>query len=140
MLRTGLRGSLRGTRCKVAAPATASNLGSSSLGSTPIRPDSRALHTCNERHKSVGSRTPPSTRVERGRGDQPAGGTRGRRCRGGGSVPARGGGVMTRILVMAVLGAALVVGVQPAEAGLQTFSSNTTWHVYTGVPPSGPLG
>jgi hypothetical protein len=47
---------------------------------------------------------------------------------------------MKRIVSLAVLGAALVIGVQPAQAGIQTFSSNTTWHVFTGVPPSGPLG
>src|SRR5919198_6253853 len=54
--------------------------------------------------------------------------------------PSRGGGVMKRIVALAVLGAALVVGVQPAQAGIQRFSSNTTWHVFTGVPPNGPLG
>lgn len=47
---------------------------------------------------------------------------------------------MKRILASAVLGAALVVGVQPAQAGIQVFSSNPTWHVFTGVPPAGPLG
>lgn len=51
---------------------------------------------------------------------------------------------MKRILVLAVLGTALTVGVQPALAHghihTSTFSSNATWHASTGVPPAGPLG
>jgi hypothetical protein len=47
---------------------------------------------------------------------------------------------MKRTLALAILGATLTIGVQPAQAGIQTFSSNTTWHVFTGVPPNGPLG
>jgi hypothetical protein len=50
---------------------------------------------------------------------------------------------MKRILALAVLGTALVVGAQPALAdNIETsrYASNTTWHVFTGVPPAGPLG
>ena len=47
---------------------------------------------------------------------------------------------MKRIVTLAVLGAALVVGVQPAQADIARYVSNPTWHVYTGVPTSGPIG
>ena len=49
---------------------------------------------------------------------------------------------MKRIVALAVLGAALVVGVQAAQASVKTsrYVSNTTWHTFTGVPPNGPIG
>ncbi len=50
---------------------------------------------------------------------------------------------MKRILALAVLGTALIVGAQPAFASgthTSTFSSNTTWPTFTGVPTTGPLG
>jgi hypothetical protein len=47
---------------------------------------------------------------------------------------------MKRIVTLAILGAGLVVGVQPAQAEIARYVSNTTWHVYTGVPPNGPIG
>jgi len=50
---------------------------------------------------------------------------------------------MKRTLAVAVLAAALVVvGVVPAHASIKrsTYSSNPTWHTFTGVPTNGPLG
>jgi hypothetical protein len=50
---------------------------------------------------------------------------------------------MKRILAMAVLATVLVVGVQPALADhvkTSRYASNTTWPVFTGVPPAGPVG
>jgi hypothetical protein len=49
---------------------------------------------------------------------------------------------MRRSVVLAVLTAALVVGVVPAQAGVHqnTYSSNPTWHTFTGVPTNGPIG
>ena len=49
---------------------------------------------------------------------------------------------MKRILAFAALGATLVVGVQAAQAHVRTsrYVSNTTWHTFTGVQPTGPIG
>jgi hypothetical protein len=49
---------------------------------------------------------------------------------------------MKRIVAMAVLVTALVVGVLPAQAHVRTqrYSPNTTWHTFTGVPPAGDIG
>jgi hypothetical protein len=49
---------------------------------------------------------------------------------------------MKRILAIAVVAAALVVGVMPAQAHVrtQTYASNATWHTYTGTPPAGGIG